>query len=366
MNLPFCLARARIRITAFIAISMTFCHCSNAENVQYYREINTRGFRDFIMQCRIESNLALTVNCFRVRSDTLGRVVEVVYFKDGKPAFNPVYNYNKLTIEYTDSSDVWRLMDLDSKPSFTQANLACIVYQLDSNGVPREKRFYDPNGKITEDSFGVAVYLLSHDTTNRVISMLSTSSNGDTIIDNNGVYEERLSYDTDGNTIEIGYYSPQGRLSNSNQGVAVTKFEYDEIGNVTQIVFLDENSQLCVNNELDFARSEIEYLDCGYVSTIREFRPDDVANEDSGSLCQSTTLTYDDKGNRTKMVVQTYEGGIVQNQVEYEYSGDGDVTRKTYYLYVNKKSDLFKAEILYRNGKIPDTTFIDKFGNKIK
>jgi len=355
-----------MRIPIFLLISVTFFCCSYADSSQFYRQVGTTGIRHFVLQYPVATDLAQSVNCYRVERDTNGRIIEVVYIKDGKPAFNPVFHYSKLLIVYTDSSEIWRLLDLEGKPSIRQPDMAYYAYYYDSDGLPKEKINYDINGNMIEDSAGISKYLITSQVNERVTRVLRTNIAGDTIIDNDGVYEDRLTYDENGNIIEWAFYSLKGDLSRNKEGFAMSKFEYDKNRNNTQMTFLDENLHLCLNEALECARMRLSYDENGNISSMTSFRPDSSISADSGSLSLTSEALYDEKGNKIKMIVRCFDKGSRLNKVETEYDKNGEILTEIYFFHENEESPLAKAEVRYKDGKEIDTTYFDKDGNIIK
>jgi hypothetical protein len=343
-------------------LMMTYTY-SHADSAKYYRSVSTKGIKEFVLQGPVSPYMADRVNCFRITSDTLGRIVEVVYLKDGKPAIHPTFHYGRLTIKCSDTSEVWQMLDLNDKPSFPRPEMASLVYYFSQEGVPREKINYGAADNVIEDSAGVARYLFIPDASLRIARMLRTNIKGDTIVDFNGVYEDRFTYDEEGNIAKWAYYSQDGRLTKSNQGVAFTRFEYDHVGNVSQIGFYDEDSRLVLNNEFDWARSRMKYTEYGQISSLANFRPDVSISGDTGAISMYTTMSYDDSGNRILTCVRQFIGGVAQNEVETHYDENGVVTKAVYNFFVNEKSDLAKAVVEYKNGAEVKRTYIDKYGN---
>lgn len=357
-----------MRFIIILSIISTAFGCSNSDGTaiigaEYYRKVSTRAIKDIFPLYPISPDSARAVNCFQVSRDTAGRIIEIAFLKEGEPALNPAVNFAKLSIAYTDSSETWRLLDLDGRSCFPQSNIDHIVYYMDKNKFARKKTNFDADGNEVEDSIGVSTYLLVPDTKNRIAKVFRSNARGDTIIDNNGVYADTLIYDDRGNITLWSFYSRDGRLANSSQGIAITLFEYDQKGNIIEIRFLDAESLLAVNGELGFARIRTEYNEAGNVSSIAAYKPIDSVPDDSGSLFQLISIRYDDKGNKTKMSTRTFRDEIVQNEVEISYDMAGDPVTATYNFYVNEESDLAKAIVEYQNGVEVKRTYIDKYGN---
>jgi hypothetical protein len=354
-----------------LLIFMLFCCPVQAQKVKYYKHANTINIKDFSLRYPIDENLAKSANCYRIQFDLKNRVIDFRYFEDGKPALKKALNsgdsFARLTIEYSDSGEIWRYLDPNGRHDFPDSNISYISYLYNSKGYPVEKINYGLKGNIIEDTAGVAKYLYTNDENGRIVKVLRTNIQGDTIIDNNGEYERRLYYGDKGYIIEDANYSAKNELLDNNKGVAITKYQYDEFCNISQISFLNSKRRPVLDGNLNAAIVKTEYDNSGNIINMACYGLDNSQATEDSNLISRITASYDEKGNRLSLTANNYDSTSTVGNLRMWFDEAGNKIKTVTIFNAKAKSGLAKLEVLYDTaGNAIAKTYYDKEGNIIK
>jgi len=146
---------------ALILLFSIFINCivSGENSTKYFRHIEFEDREVITGKYSVDSKNADNINCYRFTYNEQNILTLVEFIVNGQPAFDSLYRFSKITIEYEDSLEVLTFLNNDGENA---SNV---------NGVYKTKRIYnkkdntvlitnlDNQNNIIEDTWGIYQYL---------------------------------------------------------------------------------------------------------------------------------------------------------------------------------------------------------------
>jgi hypothetical protein len=192
------------------------------------------------------------INCYRVEYDENGLIIKAVFLKDGKPAMDIYNELSGIEIRYSENNEKWYYRDLEGKS--TVYNVEYESYNFDSTGTLLSCTNCSKDGRIVEDTSGVATYLYSTDSLNNVLTEVFLNIAGDTILTTRGYYKAVFKYDNSNNVIEMANYDKNERLLSDVAGIAMVRYKYDEKNNRLEFIFYDDRNNITYHKDLKISK----------------------------------------------------------------------------------------------------------------
>ena len=101
---------------------------------------------------------------------------------------------------------------------------------------------YDADGKLVEDTTGVALFKYKYDSRGNVVEEGFYNKDGKSITES--VAFNRYKYDKDNRPIEESYHNARGELMADFEGVALIKYKYGKDGEIVSVEKYDTSKKL--------------------------------------------------------------------------------------------------------------------------
>jgi hypothetical protein len=318
-----------------LAVLLLAFYCiSIGGEIEYFRHVEIDNLYTIDTRYKIDKSLSDTVNCFKVEYDNKKRIKEITYMKDGKPSDQDESRWAKLFINRDKNSEARRYEGISGALCFADTNLALMVYSLKDDGALSLLTNYDKQGKVTEDSTGVAQYIFDVDDSDRVIKTIRLNATEDTITDKLGFCETRYLYDTHGNNSEEANYGKDGKLLNWLSGAAIVRGKFDSLGNPIEARSFDENGIPVVEKTVNAAIVRLRYDNNGYINSMRLYGADNQLMPIDDNPYPMLEADYSDRG----------------NPIEYRYFGSDEKLRML--IRKNEHSDFVEQCYFGPDGKL--------------
>ena len=170
-------------------------------------------------------------------------------------------------------------------------------WEIDSAGNVTRKAGYGADGRLKEDSAGLAIYESEYDSAGNITRGTTYGADGRLKEGINGfaIYEEE--YDSAGNITRKAGYGADGRLKEDSAGLAIYELEYDSAGNVIRVATYGGDGHLKGHNEFGYAIYEVEYDSAGNRTRIATYGADGRLKEDNELGVAIIEWKYDSSGN---------------------------------------------------------------------
>ncbi|MEE9117018.1 MAG: hypothetical protein V3U02_00300 [Calditrichia bacterium] len=335
--------RVCLFILSVLAISLS---CSQEDNVKYYRHLRLYKIHDLAFSYPIDAEDHKKITCYAVRLDENGRIVDVVYLRKGKPAFDRYNEISTISIEYSKNSEKRYYRDVDGKSIYK--NVDYKLFNFDDARKLLSRTNYAKNGSIVEDTSGIARYSYATDKLNNVVKSIGLNINGDTTMDSSGLYEVRYKYDSSNNIREIGNYGKDGRLLSDKYGVAIGRYKHDENNNRTELIFFDSSDDRIIDMQFKASKLNYEYDLNGNLTRVESLDEHDnlLLNDSLGFA--SYEIKYNEKGDPveissfdekgdTTIIVRFDELGVIIERVFYvRLAHMEQFNHEKYHYYIEK------------------------------
>lgn len=196
------------------------------------------------------------------------------YDEKGTPCFSQDFA-SELHRTYDNRGNLTKLecLGIDGKPCICKEGYATIVYKYDnygnrleetylgidgtpiyinmctsiqfdyySNGLPKENRYYDENGKLCLNNNWYAISRFEYDNNGNQIKVSVFDTDTIPCYFKDGLYSSLESeYDGKGNAIKETYYDSKGNISlNSNGLYAIAQYKYDNNRHIVEYAYFDD------------------------------------------------------------------------------------------------------------------------------
>lgn len=317
------------------------------------------------------TNWGLGQKLFEYKSDRISRVTYLTV--DGEPSYdsaggcmvyeleydqygNEIYSWYKdnegnimlpenyglagTFMTYNDEGQVVLTTNLDSdKKPYYNSGYASVQYAYDEYGYVNEVVFLDESGNITSTSSGCAKVLITNDKCGNTIEIWNKGIDGNNIEISDGYAGIKYVYDSVGNEIERHFYGANELPIELKDGTMGRRFAYDKLNRCIQVCNIDENGNLCKDNngvavyayELD-ARGN--YVKVSYLDVDGKTLVVNTTNKTAGNSSK-----YDENGNLIERSFFGKEGNLCNSEsssekyarVTQEYDKNGYLIKKRYY-----------------------------------
>jgi hypothetical protein len=350
-----------------VLITVFSCLTYGAE---FYRDFDISRINHVQLKFRLDPQNSELLNClkkyYKIEFTQNNKIGKIIYMSSGKTAYTSEKHFASIEIEYSDSSETWRYLDLDGKLCFPDSEMGCFIYYYDYNGNAKCKINYDKKGEPMADSLGAVKYIYSINDTAREIQVNILDYKSKEITDSNGIFRESIIYDSLGNEIEIKFFSENGESIPGEFGIIHNLMEYNDKGNVVKMVFLDSQGKPHINNRLGAAELEYEYDDDGNVILMKYYKALNDTTLVPLTVGNSIRVLYDKCGRMTNMIIYPNDDKTSAAKIDIEYDTDGNKTKQTYYNKTDFNGPASIVVLYDPNGIEIGTTYFDKDGNVLK
>jgi hypothetical protein len=110
-------------ILAALACSLPLLSGRDKGTVKYFRHLRMYKIHDLDFTYPVNPEDYKKINCYKVEYDTLGRIVNAVFLKNGKQAMDIYNELSNIEIEYLENNEKWYYKDLRGKSTIYNVEL---------------------------------------------------------------------------------------------------------------------------------------------------------------------------------------------------------------------------------------------------
>lgn len=202
---------------------------------------------------------------------------------------------------------------IDGKPIY---NNMCVSIQYDyyPNGLLKEDRYYDENGKLCLNNNWYAIGRHEYDINGNQTKVSFFGVDTIPCYFKDGLYFSlRSEYDESGNVVKETYYDTKGNMTLMNKGLyAVAKYKYDKFRRIVEYSYFDEKGQPCYYDK-EYHILRVKYDTKGNVTQHSIYGEDEnptLSREKWGIIQYS----YDLKNNRIRVDFKGTKGNNINLQ----------------------------------------------------
>jgi len=282
----------------------------------------------------------------------------------------------------------------DGKLKEDSEGIARYVFAYDGKGNKIKKENFGTDGKLKEDSGGFACYVYAYDGKRNIIKEEYFGADGKLKEYSGGIARYVFVYDGKGNKIKQEYFGTDGKLKEDSVGIARYVYAYDGKGNKIKEEYFGADGKLKEDSG-GIARYVYAYDGKGNKIKEENFGADGKLKEDEFGIAHYV-FAYDGKGNKIKQELYGADGklkedseGIARSVFAYDGKGnnikkenfgaDGNLKEDEFgiarYVYAyDGKRNIVKEENFGADGKLKEDSLgiaryvyaYDGKGNKIK
>ncbi len=200
-----------------------------SQTVEYYRRMSMDDRQyTYSPHEKIDSAIARKTNCYKVTFDEEKRIKYIRYEKLGKQAVGR-RKISFIRFSYSDSLEI-RFFDYPIPTETNRIHSQHLI--LNSDKIPIAVVFYDKNGKITKDDYGISRYERILNDEGWMVECRFYDETGNRITNNNGDYYYRYEWKNDSIFYrpELSYYDEHDNLHNGKRGYSVVKMAFYKEG----------------------------------------------------------------------------------------------------------------------------------------
>ena len=275
--------------------------------------------------------------------DKQGRVVSVSY-QLGDKLINQngvwdsfIWFAPKVTIRYSTDGEEHHYYNVNNERSEVHGQVYTAKYTYDKRGQRQSLRFYDKQGKPSENAWQAHHYAWQIDAQNRIQeNRYNLSKEQVTIRPNFDFYELRLDYGND-DLLDFMYnYGKNSELTDNNTGVAMDRIYYDKNGNFQRWQVFNSKREPVEGNRPQVHTGEHLYDEFGNKVGLRGYdRFGQRMRFSWGDF--EVSNSYNQHGNQ--ITAQTLdEQGQIEMNVIVEY--DPSQTKRTMLKFVDEQGQL--------------------------
>lgn len=201
-------------------------------------------------------------------------------------------------------------LGIEGKPIFINM---CASIQIDyySNGLPKEKRYYDEKGKLCLNNNWYAISRFEYDNNGNQIKVSFFDTDTIPCYCKDGLYSSlEFEYDGKGNTIKETYYDTNRKKTLMSKGLyAIACYKYDNSRNIIEYAYFDDNDNPCFYYK-EYHKVCVQFDKRGNVKQYSYYNPQGLpCKSQSGS--EIIKYTYDNKNNITRIDFTNSKGNNI-------------------------------------------------------
>ncbi|KZN61381.1 hypothetical protein [Pseudoalteromonas luteoviolacea] len=185
----------------------------------------------------------------------------VCFYAFLKPSNDSNFGAHCVRFSYSELGETRTFFNASGEQVANRDGVYIEKYLLKGDKYPRLLQFLNEDGKLTENSSGVAEFHFKRDGAGRRVSEVRLNLNKQVVHEHNGFYEARFAFDNNDYATYRKGFDRSGAIMEGPSGYATAYFWFDENGTFSKEEFRDLNDRLVLGPSGYFARIEYKDID---------------------------------------------------------------------------------------------------------
>jgi len=303
----------------------------------FFRDVRVNGHCDIVGVTPVPAESAAFGKCYRL-SYFGWRLTRVEHLDDGKPSDGSRFGDSVAIVDVDDGNHFagWEYLGTDLSPVSSDRGVGSIDLGYSDDGRRLSVCNYR-DGRVVEDSNGVAVYLWRLDSSGNRMSCMFVDDAGWRIADADSVWALKHQYDTAGKLREERCLGRDGALCARNRsGVSILAYEHDGAGRGIEQRCYDVEGHLTPDKRSGVAVTRYLYDDRGLMVGWRYYDAGLKPVRNLASGVAAVERTYDTRCRPIQTVLLDADGTLCEDTSGVAiwrnvFSLSGDLLERSFY-----------------------------------